>query len=738
MLRITSRTPARRSVLAVLRPLATTTARTTSTATALGPADTSIMIKRGWTNEKKAAKRAAAISELARKRGYPKTSDDDEEVAQRRIAEDWAATEQLPVLQKRKYVLHALTGQGRLSDKKCTPPRFRTYREVALGVQKRTRYDIHDPLPTAADKRSPRTLTGFRYNDRQNLLELAFTMTDKVDTDAGRVFTAATSTLWVRDLCQCSACVTPASGQKAVMIHDLAPQPKIKRITAYSASGEVVHTADKAVSELAMRAKLAELAEGDEGDDAGRLAEDKAAGIAKLVITWDDGAPYGSNKGGEHESAFAVEDLLLKMAGLIAPATQAMPQRQLWDRARIEALQQPVQYADWMAKTGDGRDDKTPEFYRALTDLHRLGLVVVDGVPDVETAVRDIAGEVGHVQPTFYGELFDVVSKPATEAENVAYTSAHLGLHQDLLYMNDAPRIQLLHCLRNDCDGGESLFSDSLRAAVEMQLRYPYYAMALAYMQVPYRYERNGNYYYNERPVFEMDNRNGSAAADLQPYGKRPLHPYTYKPFNTLIRHTAWSPPFQGTFQPMTYVDHPNQRAPHLGEAWDATRDMGLGGRAHPATLSQQQQAVDYRLRFEVAYRRSRLEYWHEAVRVFEQMLSSERNVLEFKLKPGQCVLFDNRRVLHGRRQFTSVAEAEAGAGAEARDYPRWLKGTYLGDQVFRSRVTDMVLKGKAPEGTVPPALGWTPEHALLDEQVQVLGILEKQGSPLWDSVTLE
>ncbi|EPE09129.1 gamma-butyrobetaine hydroxylase [Ophiostoma piceae UAMH 11346] len=710
MLRITGRLPARRSVLAALRPIATAMARTTATATATPPApeptDTpgSVKIIRTFEEQAKVFPRGT------RRRRKTKKSDDSEEFVQRKIAEHWS-TNQLEVLQKRKDVLHALAGEESLLEDKCTPPRFRTHREIALGVRKRTRYDIHNPLP-AADKRGPQILTDFRYNDQQNLLELDFNTNDKV------VFTASTSTLWVRDLCQCSKCVTPASGQKEVMTHDLDQHPKIKRITAYSASGKVVHTADKPVSELA------------KGEKEDGLIKGKRDDIAKLVITWDDGAPFASKKGGEHESEFEPADLLLKMSGLIAPATQAMPQRQLWDRARIEALQKPVQYADWMAKTGQGNDEKTPEFYRALTDLHRLGLIVVDGVPDVETAVRDIASEVGHVQPTFYGEMFDVVSKPPTEAENVAYTSVHLGLHQDLLYMNDSPRIQLLHCLRNDCEGGESLFSDSMRAAVEMQLRYPYYAMALAHFQVPYHYERNGNYYYNERPVFEMDNRNGSAVADLQPYGKRPLRPYTYQPYNTLIRHTAWSPPFQGTFQPMTYVDHPDHRASHLGDAWDATKDTGRAY-ADPKTLSQQQQAVDYRLRFEIAYRRSRLEYWHEAVRIFEDILNSERNLFDFKLKPGQCVLFDNRRVLHGRRQFTPVKEAVI------RDYPRWLKGTYLSDQVFRSRVTDMVLKDKAPAGTVPPALGWTPEHALLDEQVQVLTILEKQGTPLWDSVKL-
>ena len=47
-------------------------------------------------------------------------------------------------------------------------------------------------------------------------------------------------------------------------------------------------------------------------------------------------------------------------------------------------------------------------------------------------------------------------------------------------------------------------------------------------------------------------------------------------------------------------------------------------------------------------------------------MLANSRNQFELKLEPGQCVIFENRRVLHSRRPF------DTGSGS------RWLAGAYL------------------------------------------------------------
>jgi gamma-butyrobetaine dioxygenase len=62
------------------------------------------------------------------------------------------------------------------------------------------------------------------------------------------------------------------------------------------------------------------------------------------------------------------------------------------------------------------------------------------------------------------------------------------------------------------------------------------------------------------------------------------------------------------------------------------------------------------------------------AFRRFVSKVEAEENLYEYRLQEGECVIFNNRRVLHGRRQFdTSTGE-------------RWFKGCYVDTDVFMSR----------------------------------------------------
>lgn len=453
------------------------------------------------------------------------------------------------------------------------------------------------------------------------------------------------SQLWLRDSCPCAQCVTPSSGQKTFHTHDLParPQPQSVELVADAATGR---------QRLRVAWAAAATATGD--TDAGRAA--KAA----------------------HVSEYDGPDLYYALAQLQVPAYPMQLPRRLWDRRTMEAALRPVAYADWMADAAAvdaaGRPVAHAEFYRGLLDLYQLGLVIVDGVPDDETAVRAIAERIGRIQPTFYGELFDVVAKPA--AENVAYSNVFLGLHQDLLYLNDPPYIQLLHCLRNDCDGGASLFSDSVRAAVELQLADPAALRTLAQRPVRYHYERNGHAYFGARRVVEVaPDRFGDPGGE-GPSGSRP-------PGAMVVQNTAWSPPFQDTHGQAAVLDEPAAAGP--------LPDNHLGS-------------------------------WRHAAGRFARLLEHPDNMLEFRLQPGQCVLFNNRRVLHGRNQFRT----DRGT--------RWFKGTYVDEQAFYSRLTDMVRDGHLPAsaqvGRPGEPMPFGPPHRTYEqvcrsEQAQVQAMLD-------------
>ncbi|KAL7791428.1 hypothetical protein V8C37DRAFT_382347 [Trichoderma ceciliae] len=280
-----------------------------------------------------------------------------------------------------------------------------------------------------------------------------------------------------------------------------------------------------------------------------------------------------------------------------------------WDRDTISQQVRRFDYADF------AKDD-SEAFWDVIIDLCRFGLVYLNNVPrDPESVVR-IATRIASIRETFYGRTFDVRAKP--NAENVAYTSGHLGLHQDLLYLDPPPMIQVLHCLDNSCAGGESLFSDGERVG---RLLWPFitrYKMApLTEHHVPYQYAKNGHHYFSSRRVVDGNDAGFSGV--------------------------YWSPPFQGRY---------------LSPVKD-------------------------------------IRQWIEPARIFASLINDERAVHAHKLEPGECVLFDNLRVLHGRNSFDA-----AGGGA------RWLRGAYIAAEDFLSRASH-IPKGMAEKYRGEQA--WTP-----------------------------
>ncbi len=70
----------------------------------------------------------------------------------------------------------------------------------------------------------------------------------------------------------------------------------------------------------------------------------------------------------------------------------------------------------------------------------------------------------------------------------------------------------------------------------------------------------------------------------------------------------------------------------------------------------------------------SSLRAYHTAIRLFAAHVESPDALFEHRLREGECVLFDNRRVLHARRAF------------DASHGERWLKGAYVDGDVYWSR----------------------------------------------------
>jgi alpha-ketoglutarate-dependent taurine dioxygenase len=72
------------------------------------------------------------------------------------------------------------------------------------------------------------------------------------------------------------------------------------------------------------------------------------------------------------------------------------------------------------------------------------------------------------------------------------------------------------------------------------------------------------------------------------------------------------------------------------------------------------------------------LRKFHAASQRFNELISDPANLFELRMNEGECVIFDNRRVLHARRAF-DVTKGE-----------RWLKGGYVDRDAFASKLAHL------------------------------------------------
>ncbi|TKA21834.1 hypothetical protein B0A50_08503 [Salinomyces thailandicus] len=392
------------------------------------------------------------------------------------------------------------------------------------------------------------------------------------------------SPILLRDLCQCHMCVDPSTRQKLFSTTDI-PE-------------NIAPIVERGIDADSVRLKWRNDISGFPHDHVTDLKTESLSSLAKV------GSP-------------------------IAPFQP--PERALWEEARFRKDVRDLDYEAYMS------DDSI--LHQALQYLHTHGLVFLTNVPEQESSVASIAERIGPVKNTFYGYTWDVRSIP--QAKNVAYTSQDLGFHMDLLYMEQPPHLQFLHCIRASTAGGVSTFTDSYKAALDL-FRHDLEAfITLSRLPVNYHYNHlESNYYFHSRPVLEL---------------KQPLFGGDYKledlsqlfytaqksgfDITKWLDNIAWSPPFQAPFS-----NQQSQR-PSLVEPMDTMN--------------------------------SNISEWHNAAKLFDQLIHRTEGVYRRMMKPGECALFDNRRVLHAREAF------EVGdIGKE-----RWLRGAYLDRDPYRSKM---------------------------------------------------
>jgi gamma-butyrobetaine dioxygenase len=241
--------------------------------------------------------------------------------------------------------------------------------------------------------------------------------------------------------------------------------------------------------------------------------------------------------------------------------------KQLWRAADLADHLPSANWSDYVASPLQRAN--------CLESVLRLGFVFLNGVPIEPGTVLSVVETFGFVRETNYGRLFDVQEKP--NPNNLAFTNLPITPHTDNPYRDPVPSLQLLHCLTNAAEGGESGLVDGFQVAALLRSL--------------------------DQEAFEL-----LARTDVS---------YAFRDASTELR----------ACKPTIEVDG-------LG----LIRGIRFSDRhAQPLRLG-----YDKTVAFDRAYRQ------------FAELAYDPDLQVTFKLEPGDCVIFDNTRVLHARTAFAS------------------------------------------------------------------------------------
>ncbi len=158
-----------------------------------------------------------------------------------------------------------------------------------------------------------------------------------------------------------------------------------------------------------------------------------------------------------------------------------------------------------------------------LSELHRHGIVLLRNVPVEDGMVTRVVEWFGFVRETNYGRYFRIQSVP--EPASLVHTRQGLLPHTDNPYRRPVPGLQLLHCMYNEVEGGESIFVDGLQVAAELEADAPEAYRELTRHPVTFRYRDSQNDLQATRRIIRCDSLGRIVAIHYSPRSIRPPHP---------------------------------------------------------------------------------------------------------------------------------------------------------------------------------------------------------------------
>ncbi len=194
-----------------------------------------------------------------------------------------------------------------------------------------------------------------------------------------------------------------------------------------------------------------------------------------------------------HHSIYSREWLQSRPGQLLAGRNE--DSKQLWRAADIDLTALKTTWTKYRADN--------LERLRVLRGVENLGLALIEGTPAVADTVLDVVATFGFVRETNYGRLFDVRVEP--DPTNLAFTGLAITPHTDNPYRDPVPTLQLLHCLKNSVDGGESGLVDGFLAASILRDEDPQSFEVLSRTSVDFAWSDARHSLRATRPLIEVD-----------------------------------------------------------------------------------------------------------------------------------------------------------------------------------------------------------------------------------------
>lgn len=220
-----------------------------------------------------------------------------------------------------------------------------------------------------------------------------------------------------------------------------------------------------------------------------------------------------------------------------------------------------------------------------LAQVRRYGFGKLTGGSLEPGALLQVAALFGYVRETNYGVYFEV--RTEVNPNNLAFTSLGLQAHTDNPYRDPAPTMQILYCLENSAEGGESTVVDGFRAALRLKEENPAWFDLLTQHCARYEYAGEaGVCLRSRRPMIELapdgellairfNNRSTAAITDV-PFAQMADYYAAYRRLGEIIDDTALEVTFKLAPGECFIVD--NTRVLHARKGYSGSGKRWLQG----------------------------------------------------------------------------------------------------------------------------------------------------------------